>query len=69
MHGYHSWGISWGWIINDFFLFLIIWIIARNVNQNYFTPKNNSALDILKECYVNGEIGKEEFDQKKNDLA
>jgi putative membrane protein len=40
------------------------WIFDRSGD----TPRGKSALDILKERYARGEIGKEEFEQKKRDL-
>jgi len=40
------------------------WIFDRPGNA----PRGKTALDILKERYARGEIGKEEFDQKKHGL-
>lgn len=53
--------LFWGAVI-----IFIIWAIqgSRNSNKN-----EKSALDILKERYAKGEITKEEFEQKKKDIA
>jgi putative membrane protein len=40
------------------------WIFERSGDA----ARGKTALDILKERYARGEIGKEEFDQKKRDL-
>jgi putative membrane protein len=40
------------------------WIFDRSGDA----PRGRSALDILKERYARGEIGKEEFEQKQRDL-
>ena len=69
-------GYGGGWfmaIMMVVFWGLIIWgIIAlvRYLNgsrQNY--PQDNSALDILKRRYAQGEINKEEFEEKKKALV
>jgi putative membrane protein len=66
MYGHHMWGIGFGWFIGLFFIVLIIWLIIRLVNQDFYHRiRNNSAMDILKERYAKGEIGKEEFEEKR----
>jgi putative membrane protein len=48
-------------------IFLIIWAVnkTREVEKK---PKEESALDILKNRYAGGEINREEFEEKKKDL-
>jgi putative membrane protein len=36
--------------------------------QKESKPTSESALDVLKKRYARGEIGKEEFEEKKRDL-
>jgi len=70
-------GFGWGWFITIamiLFWGLIIWGIVALVrglnNQRYCeTPATDSALEILKRRYVQGEITKKEYEQKKKDLA
>jgi len=55
--------IFWGLIVLGL-IFLIRWLVGTTKS-----PKvEESALDILKKRYARGEIGKEEFEQKKKDL-
>jgi nitrogen regulatory protein P-II 1 len=49
-------------------LVLIIWLITRSLNQNVTNNQYKSAIDILKERYARGEIGKDEFEEKKSRL-
>jgi len=74
MHnGFMNWG--WGGMVFQW-LFLVIIIIAVIWAIKYFagqrqtgsTSRSDSALDILKRRYANGEIDKQEFEQKKRDL-
>ncbi len=74
MHdGFMNWG--WGGMVFQL-LFLVVIIIALVWAIKYFAgqrqtgaaPRGDSALDILKRRYANGEIDKEEFEQKKKDL-
>lgn len=70
MYGFgNGWGMGFGWIIGLIIVVAIVWLIIRSVNQNSNPPGHTrSALDILKERYARGEIGKEEYENKKKDL-
>lgn len=65
----HGWGMGLGWIIGLVILVAIVWLTSQalNKNNNPATPER-SALDILKERYARGEIDKQEFDERKQDL-
>ncbi len=70
-------GYGWGW---PAFVHMALWwvllILAIIVVVKWLAggspkggpPREESALDILKKRYARGEIGREEFDQKKRDL-
>jgi putative membrane protein len=66
----HFWGMGLGWIIIFIAVVAIIWLIAKAMNKNNKTnlPGHKSPLDILKERYARGEIGKEEFEEKKRGI-
>lgn len=76
MNGFngHGWGMGlgmgWWWIIGIAVVAAIVWLILRNANQNgpVNNPGRKSALEILKERYASGEIGKEEYEQKKKEI-
>ncbi|MEK7114430.1 MAG: SHOCT domain-containing protein [Patescibacteria group bacterium] len=52
------------WVL---FIALIVWVVREFSGKS--SKSNSNALDILKERYARGEIGKEEFDSKKKDLS
>ena len=77
MGNYHG---GWGWMgfgmmgMSLFWIFLIIGIIALvkgtwGWGASAGRSREKTALDILRERYARGEIEKEEFEQKKRDLA
>lgn len=73
MHGFEGmgFGMVWWWIIGLIFIVAIIWLLIRSTNQNNIRNSINSksALDILNERYVRGEIDQEEYEMKKRDLG
>ena len=70
-------GMGWGWsiIMIAFWIavivgiiFLIRWVVL-STDRRHETRAGESALDILKQRYARGEINREEFEEKKKDLA
>ena len=78
MWGGHDYGWGWGmgfgtisvvlfWVLVILGIVILVkWIVAGSSGAGQ--PPVKSALDILKERYARGEIGREEFEQKKRDL-
>ena len=67
-----------GWMFGGGFLMLLWWLVPIALIValvGYFARRpgtgtgERTALDILKERYARGEIGKDEFEQKKRDLG
>jgi putative membrane protein len=69
MGGYGWGGMGFGmlafWILLGLGFALLVRYATRPGNGN---GNKQSALDILKERYARGEIGREEFEQKRRDL-
>jgi putative membrane protein len=72
MHGFEGmgWGMGIGWILGLIVLIAIVWLILRmgKSNSEASVPKGKSALEILNDRYARGEIDKNEFEEKKQDL-
>ncbi|MDP2953704.1 MAG: SHOCT domain-containing protein [Chloroflexota bacterium] len=75
-------GPGWGWgglfmpIFMIIFWVLIIWAVVALVRGTAWSGRSDlpsdrpdSALEILKRRYARGEVSKEEFEDKKKDLA
>lgn len=69
--GMFLWGLIWFF----FLIFVIvggIWVIQGAVRQRDLPKEGGSsdrAMEILRERYARGEINKEEFEERKRDLA
>ncbi len=59
--------MAFWWLLPLAFLIALVVYLANPSAGKSATEK--SALDILKERYARGEIGKDEFDVKKRDLS
>ncbi|CAC9606831.1 hypothetical protein [uncultured Gammaproteobacteria bacterium] len=69
--GFGMMGLGGGfmWIFWILLIVVIVWMVKESSeNKSAFKP-SKSALDILKERYAKGDIGKEEFEQKRSDLT
>lgn len=73
-----DWGMGWGFLGAVSMLLwwaliilgiavLIKWLIGGSARGE--RASSGRALEILKERYARGEIGKDEFEQKKRDLS
>jgi len=70
-------GFGWMWLIpvlGIVFLGLIIWAVVAVVrssseSKGVDSSKGDSALEVLKKRYAQGDISKEKYEEKKKDLA
>jgi putative membrane protein len=57
-----------GWIAILIVVVAVVWLLMRGPLAGGPQAGQRSALDILKERYARGEIGRAEFEEKKRDL-
>jgi putative membrane protein len=57
-----------GWIVILIAIVAVVWLLMRGPLAGSAQTERRTALDILNERYARGEIGREEFEQKKRDL-
>ena len=64
------WGMGWIFmiVILGILILCLIFLIRWLLGMTKVSRGEESALDILKKRYARGEIDKEEFEQKKEDL-
>ena len=71
-HGDWMWGMGGvmvlGWILIVIVIAVVVWLLVRGPLAGGTATERRSALDILKERYARGELGREEFEQKRRDL-
>ncbi len=61
-------GLLW-WAILILGIIVLVRLLGRDSRRGPGAPAQETALDILKKRYARGEIGREEFEEKKRDLA
>lgn len=74
MNGIHGmgWGMGFAWLLGLIITIVLIGAAFGSFDRSHYTSANSdkkSALDILKERYVLGEIDKKEFEEKKHVLS
>ncbi len=70
-------GFGWMWlmpVLGIAVIAVVVWAVATSVRRSngpggYDSSRTDSALEVLKKRYARGEIDKEEFEEKKKDLA
>ncbi len=74
MHG-GAWGMGWGLGMAMMVLFwvlviaAIVWVLRSAENRRAFPGGHRETLlEILQRRYANGEIGRDEYEQKRRDL-
>ena len=65
-----AWSVGWGWLVTIPLASIVIIAATKGFNDLFCAgkPLSFTAIDLLKERYVKGEIDKEEFDQKLRDI-
>jgi putative membrane protein len=73
---YGGYGAPWGLVGSSMMMIFgvaivvgVVFLIRHFIRQERHAGKEDSALEILRKRFANGEIGKEEYDEKRNNLA
>ncbi|WP_215224688.1 SHOCT domain-containing protein [Echinicola shivajiensis] len=61
-----NWGMAMIWLAWIPLIALAVWLIARQKDEQQISRE--SPLDLLKRRYANGEISKEEYEERKKVL-
>jgi len=74
--GYGGYGAPWGWvgpvIMAVFWIAAIVgivFLVRSFIRKGRQSGREVSALEILQGRYAKGEIGKEEYEEKRRDLS
>lgn len=69
MDGYGWWHMGWMWIFWVVLIVLLVLVVQRASTPSQApTESGVSAEEILKRRYARGEIGKEEYERRLEDL-
>lgn len=66
------WGMGWGLGMVVFWALVIaavVWLLRSAGQRSHAGGPRESALEILQRRYASGEIGREEYEQKRRDLG
>lgn len=71
LHGM-GWGMGVGWILTILLIGLIIWtvkaVLDSQHNQHAPRQKEDTPVETLKRRYAQGEIDRDEYEEKKHQL-
>ncbi|MEX0680348.1 MAG: SHOCT domain-containing protein [Balneolales bacterium] len=68
MHDFHFFGGGWMMIFWWIVIIAVVIVVIRALIKNNKQDKHETPMDILKRRYANGEIEKEEFEERKKEL-
>jgi putative membrane protein len=70
--GNYGWGMGFGWIFIVLFwalvIFGIVYIVQAILRRGGRSGPEETPIDVLKKRYAKGEITKEEFERRKDDI-